>query len=82
MCAVHTSRTEVEALSALIARVNSSLDTAEVLDQATEVCIALVGCAGALVYLWDEEQERLVIGVRPRATATGSACSRSHSGRG
>ena len=61
MCAVHTSRTEVEALSALIARVNSSLDTAEVLDQATEVCIALVGCAGALVYLWDEEQERLVI---------------------
>lgn len=57
---MHT-RSEVEALSALIARVNSSLDTDEVLDQATEVCTSLVGCAGALVYLWDEELQRLVI---------------------
>ena len=57
---MHTG-TEVETLSALIARVNSSLDMDEVLDQAAEVCADLVGCAGALVYLWDEEQERLVI---------------------
>ena len=57
---MHT-RSEVETLSALIARVNSSLEVDEVLDQAAEVCTALVGCAGALVYVWDEEQERLVI---------------------
>ena len=58
---MHTHSTEFEALSALIARVNSSLAMDEVLDQATEVCTSLTGCAGALVYLWDAEQERLVI---------------------
>ena len=58
---MHTHSTEFGALSSLIARVNSSLAMDEVLDQATEVCTSLTGCAGALVYLWDAEQERLVI---------------------
>lgn len=61
MCDVHTPQGELEALSALIARVNSSLDLDEVLEHATGVCTTLTGCAGALLYLWDEEQERLVI---------------------
>ena len=65
MCGVHTTPSAapqtIEALSALITRVNSSLDVDEVLDHAAEVCTELTGCAGALVYLWDEEQRRLVI---------------------
>ena len=70
VCEVHTAPAldrlsarprEVEALSALITRVTSTLDMDEVLDHATWVCTALTGCAGALVYLWDEEQDRLVI---------------------
>lgn len=70
MCEVHTAPAldrlsarprEVEALSALITRVTSTLDMDEVLDHATGVCTTLTGCAGALVYLWDEEQDRLVI---------------------
>ncbi|MCC6223016.1 MAG: GAF domain-containing protein [Thermoleophilia bacterium] len=58
---MHTTRHESEALFALIARVNSSLDVDEVLNHAAAVCAELAGCEGALVYLWDEEQERLVI---------------------
>ena len=61
MCGVHTTQHESEALFALIARVNSSLDVDEVLNHAAEVCAELAGCEGALVYLWDDEQERLVI---------------------
>jgi GAF domain-containing protein len=68
VCEVHTAPAllsarprELEALSALITRVTSTLDMDEVLDHATGVCSALTGCAGALVYLWDEEQDRLVI---------------------
>lgn len=70
VCEVHTAPAldrlsarprEVEALSALITRVTSTLDMDEVLDHATAVCTALSGCAGALVYLWEEEQDRLVI---------------------
>jgi GAF domain-containing protein len=60
MCGVHTTA-ELTALSELITRVNSSLDLDEVLDHATEVCAELTGCEGALVYLWDEEQQRLVV---------------------
>lgn len=56
-----TPRSELRTLSTLVTRVNSSLDVDEVLDQAIEVCAELTGCEGALVYLWDEEQERLVI---------------------
>jgi GAF domain-containing protein len=52
---------EVERLAALVARVNASLDVHEVLDQAIAVCAELTGCEGALVYLWDEEQQRLVV---------------------
>jgi GAF domain-containing protein len=48
-------------LSELITRVNSSLELDQVLDHATEVCAELTGCEGALVYLWDEEQQRLVV---------------------
>lgn len=61
MCAVHTAQHGIETLFALIARVNSSLDVDEVLNHAAAVCAELAGCEGALVYLWDEEQERLVI---------------------
>jgi GAF domain-containing protein len=52
---------ELESLAALITRVNSSLEVAETLDHAIEVCAELTGCEGALVYLWDEEQRRLVV---------------------
>ncbi len=62
MCDVHTARqSELRSLSGLITRVNSSLDVGEVLDHAVGLCAELTGCEGALVYLWDEEQQRLVI---------------------
>jgi GAF domain-containing protein len=50
-----------DALPELIARVNSSLDVGEVLDDAMAVCAEATGCEGALVYLWDVEQQRLVV---------------------
>jgi GAF domain-containing protein len=58
---VQTRPSDLEAISALVTRVNSSLDLHEVLDQAIGVCAELLGCEGALVYLWDEEQDRLVV---------------------
>jgi len=58
---VQTRSGDLEAISALVTRVNSSLDLREVLDQAIQVSAELTGCEGALVYLWDAEQERLVV---------------------
>lgn len=58
---MHTTESELKTLTALISRVSSSLDVDEVLDQAIELCAELTRCEGALVYLWDDEQERLVI---------------------
>jgi len=52
---------DLEAISALAARVNRSLDLDQVLEEAIDVCAELTGCRGALVYLWDEEQRRLVV---------------------
>jgi GAF domain-containing protein len=58
---VQTRASDLAAISALVTRVNSSLDLHQVLDQAIAVCAELSGCEGALVYLWDDEQERLVV---------------------
>lgn len=58
---MHIAETGIEALSTLIAKVTSSLRVEDVLDHATEVCTELTGCEGAIVYLWDDEQERLVV---------------------
>ncbi len=58
---MHTRSTEFEALSALIARVNSSLDDGRGARPGDGGLHVADGCAGALVYLWDAEQERLVI---------------------
>jgi GAF domain-containing protein len=56
VCEVHT-----DALPDLIARINSSLRVEDVLDHAIAVCAEATACEGALVYLWDEEQQRLVV---------------------
>ena len=61
MVRVEEHARDLEAISALASRVNSSLDLDRVLEEAIAVCAELTRCQGALVYLWDSEQERLVV---------------------
>jgi len=61
MVRVEEHARDLEAISALASRVNSSLDLDRVLEEAIAVCAELTRCQGALVYLWDPEQERLVV---------------------
>jgi GAF domain-containing protein len=56
VCGMHT-----DPLPELIARINSSLRLEDVLDHAIAVCAQATACEGALMYLWDEEQGRLVV---------------------
>jgi GAF domain-containing protein len=61
MAPVQTRRPDLDAISTLATRVNSSLDIDRVLAEAIAVCAELTGCQGALVYLWDDPQQRLVV---------------------
>jgi sugar diacid utilization regulator len=52
-------RGETEAVLQLVRRIASSLDVDEILDEAVRLIARLTGSAGALVYLLDEDAERL-----------------------
>lgn len=54
-------RRETEALFDILASLASTLDVSKLLDYVVHLCKELTGCHGALVYLWDESRERLVV---------------------
>lgn len=54
-------RRETEALFDIIASLASTLDVSKLLGYVVQLCKELTGCHGALVYLWDESRERLVV---------------------
>ena len=54
-------RAETEAVLGLVRRIASSLDVDEILTEAVSLAAELTGCAGALVYVLDEEAGRLTV---------------------
>ncbi len=54
-------REETEALLSLIEGVTSTLDLRELLHEVVELSARITSCRGALLYLWDEELQRLVV---------------------
>ncbi len=54
-------RTETQAIFGMMATLTSTLDLKRLLGYVVRLCAELTGCAGALVYLWDEDRERLVV---------------------
>ena len=58
---LHEHRAESEQLLGLIAAMVSTLDLGKLLRYVADVCKELTGCYGVLVYLWDEDRERLVV---------------------
>jgi GAF domain-containing protein len=54
-------RGETEALFDIIASLASTLDVSKLLGYVVHLCKELTGCRGALVYLWDDSRERLVV---------------------
>src|SRR5207248_8372180 len=44
-----------------VATLTSTLNLNRLLAYVAELCAKLTGCAGSLVYLWDEDRERLVV---------------------
>jgi GAF domain-containing protein len=55
------SRAETEALFDTVASLTSTLHLSRLLTYVAELCAKLTGSAGALVYLWDQDRERLVV---------------------
>lgn len=58
---LQAKRTETEALFEIIAGLASTLDLSRLLRYVVRLCAELTGCRAALVYLWDEDRERLVV---------------------
>ncbi len=58
---LRNERRGTEALFGILASLASTLDVAKLLDYVVHLCKELTGCHGVLVYLWDEESERLVV---------------------
>jgi len=54
-------RRETEALFGILAALASTLDVSKLLGYVVHLCKELTGCRGALVYLWDEGRQRLVV---------------------
>jgi len=54
-------RSETEALFEMIASVASTLDLTRLLRYVVRLCAELTGCHGVLVYLWEEDRERLTV---------------------
>jgi GAF domain-containing protein len=54
-------RAETEALLEIVPNLASTLDLDQLLTYVVRLSAELTGCLGALVYLWDEERERLVV---------------------
>ena len=54
-------RSEMQAIFGMMATLSSTLNLKRLLGYVVQLCAELTGCAGALVYLWDEDRERLVV---------------------
>ncbi len=54
-------RSDTQALFEMIASLASTLDLASLLRYVANLCKELTGCEGVLVYLWEEDRERLVV---------------------
>jgi GAF domain-containing protein len=58
---VQNRRAEMAAVFAMMTALTSTLDLRRLLGYVARLCAELTGCAGVLVYLWDEDRERLVV---------------------
>jgi len=58
---LQVQRAETGALFEVIANLASTLDLGGLLRYVVRLCMELTGCHGVLVYLWDEDRERLVV---------------------
>jgi GAF domain-containing protein len=54
-------RDDAQAIFGMMATLTSTLDLRRLLGYVVRLCAELTGCAGALVYLWDDDRERLVV---------------------
>ncbi len=54
-------RADTQAIFGMMTALTSTLDLTKLLGYVVRLCAELAGCAGALVYLWDEDSERLVV---------------------
>lgn len=54
-------RSETESLFEMIASLASTLDLSKLLKYVVRLCKELTGCEGVLVYIWEEDRERLVV---------------------
>ncbi len=54
-------RADTQAIFGMMATLASTLDLTRLLRYVVALCAELAGCPGALVYLWDEDRERLVV---------------------
>jgi GAF domain-containing protein len=59
--AVRAQRTEMAAVFRMVETLAATLDLERLLAYVVRLCAEVAGCAGALVYLWDEDRERLVV---------------------
>ena len=55
------NRADTEALFDAVATLTSTLNLSKLLGYVVELCAKLTGCAGSLVYLWEEDRQRLVV---------------------
>ncbi len=55
------NRDDAQSLFDTVAALTSTLNLSRLLTYVAELCARLTGCAGSLVYLWDEDRERLVV---------------------
>jgi GAF domain-containing protein len=58
---LQSHRTDMQAVFDMVATLTSTLSLDKLLAYVVKLCAELTGCVGALVYLWDEEGERLVV---------------------
>jgi GAF domain-containing protein len=58
---LQSRREETQALFSMIAGLASTLSLPELLRYVVKLCAELTGCQGVLIYLWDEDRERLVV---------------------
>lgn len=58
---LQAKREETAALFGVITRIASTLDLDQLLRDIVLLCAELTGCHGVVVYIWDEERERLVL---------------------
>ena len=51
----------MQAVFDMVATLTSTLSLDRLLGYVVKLCAELTGCVGSLVYLWDEDGERLVV---------------------